>query len=178
VIASHEGNQCFAFDLLRGSPGLALDPIESFFLPMRRFTGQGLVRRVAAAEALSVAQDTGLLYDGMGTWLPLVAQTRPRYAPCAQLTTPALEGDEPDRAWHRLVIDGCVPPGSALRVETRAADRPADLADQPFRREPAPMLRPDGSELPWILDGPGAATDAALGRGSWELLVQRARGRY
>ncbi|HEV8474657.1 MAG TPA: phage tail protein [Methylomirabilota bacterium] len=177
VVASHEGNQCFAFDLLRDRPALALDPIETF-LPMRRFAGRGLVRRVVAAEALTVAQDTGLLYDGMGTWLPLVAQTRPRFAPWAQLTTPPLDGDEPGRQWHRLVIDGCVPPGTAVGVETRAADDPDELVDQSFEHEPAPMLRPGGSELPWILDGPGAHVDAALGKGSWELLFQRARGRY
>ena len=40
------------------------------------------------------------------------------------------------------------------------------------------MLRPDGSELPWLLEGPGAVTDAAQGEGSWELLFQRATGRF
>lgn len=177
VIASHEGNQCFAFDLLRGSPALALDPIDSF-LPLRRFGGKGLVPRVAKAADLQVAQDTGLLYDGAGTWLPLVAQQRPRFEATATLTTPPLDSGVPDCTWHRLVIDGCIPPGCSVKIETRAADSVAALADQRFVAEPGPMLRPNGSELPWLLDGPGAHTDAAAGKGSWELLFQRARGRY
>jgi phage tail-like protein len=177
VIASHEGNQCFAFDLLRASPPLALDPVESF-LPMRRFGGLGLVRRVAAAEVPSVPQDTGLLYDGVGAWLPLVAQTRPRFAAWARLITPPLDGDEAGRTWHRLVIDGCLPPGSAVEVESRAADDLDGLADQPFRGEPAPILRSGGAELPWLLEGPGARAEGEGGVGSWELLFQRARGRW
>lgn len=177
VIASHEGNQCFAFDLLIGRASLALDPIESF-LPMRRFTGKGLVRRAADAATLRIAEDTGLLYDGMATWLPLVAQTRPRYEPHAELETPLFDSGEPACAWHRLVIDGCVPPGCELRVATRAADSESVLADSAYLGEPRPMLRPDGAELPWLLDGPGVQTDPARGRGCWELLFQRARGRY
>lgn len=177
VLASHEGNECFAFDLLRGSPALALDPIDSF-LPMRRFGGKGLVRRAASVAELQVAQDSGLLYDSLGSWVPLVAQLRPRFAARAQLTTPALDSDVPDCTWHRLVIDGCVPAGCTLGIETRAGASHAALADAQFVAEPAPMLRTGGAELPWLLDGPGAHTDTAAGRGAWELLFQRAQGRY
>lgn len=175
AVAAHEGNQCFVFDLLRGSPALGLDPVESF-LPMRRFSGAGLVRRAADVGALSVSEDSGLLYDAVGSWLPLVAQTRPRYERRAELQTPALDSGEPACVWHRLVIDGCLPPGCTLSVETRAADDRDELADQPYQAEPAPMLRPDGAELPWLLDG--VATDPARGKGCWELLFQQTRGRW
>ena len=173
VVASHEGNQCIAFDLYRGSPGLVLDPVERF-LPMRRFGGKGLVR----AGVPSVPGDTGLLYDSLGTWLPLVEQRRPRFAPMAMLTTPVFDSLEPACVWHRMVLDGCIPGGCQVRVETRAADQKDELALLPFNAEPLPILRPDGSELPWLLDGPGATTDPARGTGCWELLFQRARGQF
>lgn len=176
VIASHEGNECFAFDLLRGSPALALDPIDSF-LPMRRFDGRGLARR-SADPAPRVPQDTGLVYGALGTWLPLVAQERRRFVAGAALTTPLLDSAVPGCTWHRLVIDGCVPPGCTLGIETRAGDNPAALEDAAFMAEPHPMLRPDGSELPWLRQGHGVHADPAAGAGAWELLFQRAQGRY
>lgn len=175
VIVAADGNQCYAFDLLRGSPGFALDPIDSF-LPMRRFNGLGLVQRAATAAEITVVQDTGLMYGSTGAWLPLVSQSRPRYVSSATFSTPPLDSDVPDCCWHRLVLDGCIPAGCGVSVETRAADDKAALADQRYLPEPAPMLRPDGPELPWLRTG--AATDLAAGKGSWELLFQHARGRY
>lgn len=175
VIASGEGNQSFAFDLLREAGGLRLQPLRTF-LPMRRFGGKGLVRR-RPDDPARLPEDTGLRYDGLGTWLPLVAEKRPRHAHTGTLETPAFDGGQPACAWHRVVFDGCVPPGSAVRIASRAADDEEQLADAPWQDEPLPMLRPDGSELPWVQDGPAARTDAALGRGAWELLLQRARGR-
>jgi phage tail-like protein len=176
VIAAQDGNQCLAFDLLRDAGGLRLQPLR-LFLPMRRFASKGLVRRRPDGGS-RLAEDTGLLYDGLGTWLPLVAEKRPRYGHEAALQTPPLDGAEPACVWHRVLFDGCVPPGSHVRIESRAADSLQALADQPYRAEPEPVLRPDGSELPWLLEGPTVRTDAALGRGAWELLLQRAHGRY
>ena len=63
-------------------------------------------------------------------------------------------------------------------METRAAEQEDELARMTFQTEPVPVLRPDGAELPWLLDGPGAATDPARGIGCWELLFQRACGRF
>lgn len=181
VIASQEGNQAYAFDLLREGGGLQPVPQRSF-LPMRRFGSRGLVRRLPDDPA-RLPEDTGLRYDGLGTWLPLVAEKRPRYAGHAVLETSldarfCLDSGEPACTWHRIVFDGCVPPGSHVRIASRAADSVALLQDAPWHDEPLPLLRPDGSELPWIQDGPAAHTDAAQGHGAWELLLQRARGRY
>ncbi|MEL4178318.1 phage tail protein [Roseateles sp. PN1] len=181
LIAAADGNQCFAFDLWVGqSPSLLLDPVE-LFLPMRRFGGTGLVRRAATFADITVSQDSGLMYaSAVGTqdaWLPLVAQSRPRYAPEAAFNTPALDGDVPDCPWHRLIIDASIPPGCTLSIESRAADSLAALPDQRWRREPAPTLRAEGPELPWLLDA-APRTDVAAGKGSWELLFQQARGRF
>lgn len=62
VIASHEGNQCFAFDLLRGSPALTLEPIDSF-LPMRRsaasaWCGASRARRTSRSRRTPVSCTT------------------------------------------------------------------------------------------------------------------------
>ncbi|MGO4780801.1 hypothetical protein AB4084_35515, partial [Lysobacter sp. 2RAB21] len=45
-------------------------------------------------------------------------------------------------------------------------------------REPAPRLRGDGPELPWLRREAARATRREAGAGTWELLLQRARGRY
>lgn len=181
VIASQEGNQAYAFDLVREGEGLRLVP-QRDFLPMRRFGSRGLVRR-RPDDPARLPEDTGLRYDGLGTWLPLVAEKRPRYAAHATLETSlaarhCLDSGEPACTWHRIVFDGCVPPGSHVRIASRAADSLELLQDAPWHDEPLPMLRPEGSELPWIQDGPAAHTDAAQGHGAWELLLQQARGRY
>ncbi|HVF43550.1 MAG TPA: phage tail protein, partial [Pyrinomonadaceae bacterium] len=110
-------------------------------------------------------------------------------------------GREPDCVWHRLLLDACVPPETSVRVSTRAADELAELAGAAWLPEPRPYLRGDGSELPFVRRESGAGpqanasgatagstgveaskslTDKArkAGRGTWELLFQRARGRY
>jgi phage tail-like protein len=176
IIAADDGNQCFAFDLLRDAGGLTLQPQDECY-PMRRFGGQGLVRRTCSVDALWASQDTGVLYDASGTWVPLVAQRRPRFAPYAVLETFPLDSDQPHCVWHRLMIDGSVPPGSRLRIETRAADDLDALSSASYRAEPQPILRAQGSELPYLRGVP-TSTDATRGRGTWKLLFQAARGRY
>ena len=123
VVVSHEGNQCIAFDLSRSAAGLKLDPVESF-LPLRRFGGLGLVPMGSAR----VTGDTGLLYDSLATWVPLVAQRRPRFAPRARLQTPVFDGREPNCVWHRLVIDGCI--SAVVRCSWKRA-RPSRKTSSP-----------------------------------------------
>jgi phage tail-like protein len=173
IVVDSGGNQALAFDLVRTASSLQLVP-DASFLPMKRYGGLDLVTTGRA----SVAGDTGALYESQGRWLPLVAQRRPRYQPVGTLLTPAFDGQDPGCTWHRLLLDACIPPGCLLRVASRCADEPALLEGLPWQDEPLPVLRPDGSELPWLMNAPGALTDAAQGHGSWELLFQRARGRW
>lgn len=177
VVVSHEGNQAIAFDLVHDAaaspPALVLDPVEGF-LPLRRYGGQRLVR----AGLPSVQGDTGLRYQSVGAWLPLMEQRRPRYQPQAALITPPLDGLEAALVWHRLLIDACIPAGCSVHIASRCADETTLLPQLPFTPQPTPLLRPDGSELPWLLDGPGANTDATRGTGCWELLLQQVRGRW
>jgi len=173
VVLSDEGNQAVEFALDRRGGGLALEPLR-VYLPLRRYGGLSLVN----GGRVAVSGDTGVLYESQGRWLPLVEQRRPRYQAAATLLTETFDGRDPGCTWHRLVLDGCIPPGAWVRVASRCADDALQLEGLPFDDEPLPVLRPDGSELPWLIEGPGSETDAAQGHGSWELLFQRARGRY
>lgn len=177
VVVSDEGNQAFIFEVLRASGSLQLAALPDF-LPLRRFSGM----RLASRGAARVEGDTGLLYrsqDGQqDRWLPLVQQRRLKHAERASLITPAFNGQEAACVWHRVMLDAQVPRGCRLRVASRCSDDPAVLDDLPFVDEPTPVLRPDGSELPWLLDAPGAVTDGARGLGTWELLLQACQGQW
>jgi len=160
-VATLEGNQVFAYELTdkgQGAIGVAL--VIDFF-PMRLFGGKALI-----------ASPPFVYYDFFENWIPLTAQRRPRYAASAALVTPRLDGREPGCVWHRLMLDACIPSEAAVRVRSRAADELRDLELTRWQVEPDPYLRRDGSELPY------APARRSERDGTWELLFQRARGRY
>lgn len=161
-MVSAEGNQTFAMSLAVDDVGLALRA-ERDFLPMRRFAGKGLA-----------AGGGKVFYDFGRTWVPLVAQPTSRYVREASLESPVLDSKIPDCVWHRVLLDACLPPGAAIAVASRAAESREALALAPWREEPTPYLRSNGRELPWTQ----AAATADPGAGTWELLFQRAQGRY
>lgn len=160
-VAAADGNQCFAFDLTAGDDGISLTVSHAFY-PMRRFGGKGLA-----------AGGGKLFYDFAATWIPLVEQRMSRYARSAQIVTTAFDGEEPDCVWHRLMLDGCLPSGTDVAIESRAANDLATLSGIPWQAEPPLYRRGDGSELAW--PAPMPATD---GPGTFELLFQNARGKY
>jgi phage tail-like protein len=173
--AAEDGNQVFAFAVHYGEEQFELEPLPDY-LPMRKFGGKGLV-----------AGGTRLFYDFGGGWIPLVEQKRPRFLQEATLYTPigpdtdvadddesaprAFDGREPDCVWHRLMLDACLPPETEVLVESRAANDERELAGAEWRPEPRPYLR-GSAELPF------ARRPSAEGAGTWELLFQKARGRY
>ncbi|MFN2599493.1 MAG: phage tail protein [Pyrinomonadaceae bacterium] len=187
VVAS-DGNQSYSFTLIwRGVEQIELEP-EPVYLPMRLFGGKALV-----------ASGEGAHYDFAERWLELVEQHRPRYVEEAALLTPArspqakssssddgaprlvFDGQEPDCIWHRLTLDACIPAGASVRVFSRAANDEGDLLIARWDEEPTPYLRADGSELPYVAryeKREDAAKARAKGEGTWELLFQRARGRF
>jgi phage tail-like protein len=193
-IAAADGNQAFAFNLFLENDQLRMEPILQY-LPMRLFGGKGLV-----------SADTQPYYDFGGRWIPLIEQRRPRYVESGTLVTPsgeprrAFDGSQPDCVWHRLIMDACIPPETEVRVWSRAANREQDLALAQWHPEPPLYLRSDGSELPFLRstsaggNGGGQSKTASVqygeilkepaihgsgeGNGAWELLLQRARGRY
>jgi phage tail-like protein len=181
-IASADGDQAYAFRLSwRGHNQIRLEP-EAIYLPMRLFGGKGLV-----------SAGTGAHYDFGDRFIQLVEQRRPRYVEAATLLTPVksqgahepdrvFDGGEPDCVWHRLMLDACIPAGTSVEVWSRAANDEDDLLIASWDKEPTLRLRADGSELPFVgrLDrrSDAATKERAKGDGTWELLFQRARGRY
>jgi phage tail-like protein len=179
VVAASEGNQAYAFTIAQTpNEQLTLEPLPEY-LPMRLFGGKALV--AAGGEAY---------YDFGDGWIPLTAQRRPRYSERAVFETPldpnpparpgrgpsvrpAFDGRQPNCVWHRLLLDACIPPETSMTVWSRAANEQRDLPAAAWQREPAPYQRGDGSEQPFARKPPAAA-----GRGTWEFLFQRARGRY
>ena len=183
-VASAEGNQSFGFRLVATPSALQVEAVPRY-LPMRRFAGKALVS--GGGEAY---------YDQDDGWLMLTELPRPRYAQAGTLVVggEAFDAKAPQIRWHRLFIDGCIPPGDALLIESRAADDPLELQRLPWRAEPAPYLRranrhalpsaepratvlADEGERPFHRPFSGAAL-AQQGVGTWELLFQQAVGRY
>jgi len=167
--ATVDGNQVFAFSVSGEAEQLSIKPVEEYF-PMRLFGGRGLV-----------AADFGAYYDFRELWLPLVRQGRPRYVTEATLETPVLDGKEPDCIWHRLLIDACIPVDAEIGIETRAANNERDLQRSAWQQEPPVYLRTNGSELPFLSSAARTEPETRnIGTldGTWELLFQRARGRF
>lgn len=162
-VASSEGNQSFAFNVCRRNGQLVLIPVAEFF-PMRLFGGKGIV-----------AAGNNAWYDFSNRWVPLIRQCRPRFESEAMLLTQPFDGYEPDCVWHRLLLDANIPPDTKVLIRSRAANDLIDLEVAAWQREPAPYLRSDGPELPFL---PRRSATPAIGEGTWELLFQRARGRF
>jgi phage tail-like protein len=168
-LVAADGNQSYAFRLCLRDQQIELQPLAEY-LPMRLFGGKGLV-----------GADNAAYYDFAETWIPLVRQNRPRYVSEATLETPNFDGREPDCVWHRLMLDACIPPETKVEVWSRAANDESSLATAPWQIEPPVYLRVDGGELPFlrpIWSGNGTSSQNPDGDGTWELLFQRASGRY
>ncbi|MGO1068733.1 phage tail protein [Lysobacter sp. CA199] len=180
-VASQIGNQVHAFEVLDDDDGFALRaPAELY--PLRRYGGRALL-------ALG-----GMAYYDSGPdqprWTPVVQQHQHRYAAQAVLITPAFDSEELGTVWDKLLFDGGVPPDTEVIVDSRAGDeldgwfagetQPAHDAQVigEWLREPSPRLRRDGPELPWLRREAARRTRREAGAGTWELLLQRARGRY
>jgi phage tail-like protein len=169
-VTADDGNQTYAFSLCQRDRSLEWQPVDEY-LPMRLFGGKGLV-----------AAGTDAYYDFTEKWIPVVAQRVPRYVDEATLTTPPLDGLEPDCVWHRLLFDACIPPETRVEIWSRAANELIDLELTAWQQEPGLHLRGEGSELPFIprhrvLNEQGQSR-VADGDGTWEFLFQRARGRF
>jgi len=164
VVTEH-GNQSFVFDLTITGKSLEIKRRPSY-LPMRRFSGKGLV--AAAGE---------VYYDFAERWLPLTQQFRPRYNKRATLSGIILDGKSHDCVWHRLCQDAYIPDNTEVIIASRAANQREDLKEQKWQKEPAPYLRHEGSELPFHRPF-GDTASSQDGIGTWELLFQNAKGRF
>lgn len=164
-VVGADGNQAYALSLVGDADGITADLVPEY-VPLRHFSGKGLVE----AEGQ-------VYYDKGERWLPLTAQRRPRYVDRGRVQSAPFDSEVAACTWHRLFLDACIPADTTVRVESRASDHIDQLPDQPWQPEPELYRRDTGAEIPYYEPFPSSENGPDR-RGTWELLLQRARGRY
>ncbi len=180
AVVSDRGAEAYAHRLELNRNTGALDHVfVADNYPLHKFEGRALV----------VGPDGAASYDSSpdARWVPLAKDPRAHYSESGRVHLPpvgvgtplpgggwAYDGKEPGCVWHRIVLDACIPPRTAVRLESRAADDPAELPSTPWQAEPLPYARSIGSEIPFQRPADGSEGTFR----SWETLFQRARGRY
>ncbi|HXT20839.1 MAG TPA: hypothetical protein VN923_08825, partial [Thermoanaerobaculia bacterium] len=184
-IVTSGGNQARAYTVQDSPTDFILGTATELF-PLRRFGGRALI-----AIRCDAYYDSGI---ETLTWAPIVEQPRALFEPTALFVTPVFDSGEVGTTWDRVHVDACLPPDTAIEVRSRAGDERADLLDGAgspssseveapqvvgtWLPEPLPHLRSTGSELPWLRAEAARPTRREAGVGTWELLLQNARGRY
>jgi phage tail-like protein len=180
-IATRQGNQASAYRIGDSPDTFVLEGVTELF-PLRRYFGRALV-----AIRDRAYYDSGL---EVLVWAPIVQQPRALFGKDAVFVTPPFDSADVGTTWDRVLFDACLPPDTAIEVMSRAGDERADLVggvDSPggdapqvigtWLPEPRPHLRPD-AELPWLRHEAARPARRERGVGTWELLLQNARGRY
>ncbi len=180
-ISSGIGNQVHAFEVIDTAEIFMLQ-VSAELYPLRRHGGRALIR--LRGDAYYDNGSAGL------KWLPVVQQPRQRFAARAEFVTPVFDSTELGTTWDKVLLDACIPPDTEVEIDSRCGDdsndafgdaaspaAPAQLIAS-WLPEPSPRLRGNGSELPWLRHEATRATHQAAGAGTWELLLQRAQGRY
>ena len=167
-----QGDQALRFDLrsdmylAEGTADLALNvTLNADYIPLRRFGGRALV-----------AYESTIFYDLDESWQALARHPRRRRQSTGRFNSGVFDSGAPGTAWHRCLLDGCIPPGTTVSIGIRAADDRDALVAMPFDVLPTPYQRGDGAEVPFWSPYPDA--DPARATGTWETLVQAARGRF
>jgi phage tail-like protein len=181
-IATTRGNQARAYAVTDSPASFELQGATELF-PLRLYGGRALLSIRGAAS-----YDSGIAAPA---WTPIVHQPRARFGQVAELVTPVFDSRDLGTTWDRLLLDGCVPPDATIEIHSRAGDERADLLDGSaspgvdtpqvlgaWLPEPRPHLRASGPELPWLRAEAAPATRRDAGVGTWEVLLQNARGRY
>lgn len=180
-IATVQGNQARAFVVTDSPASFELSAATELF-PLRLYGGRALLAIRGAAH-----YDSG---TPVPAWTPIVHQPRARFGQLAELVTPVFDSGDLGTTWDRVLLDGCIPPDAVVEIHSRAGDERAllDGGDSPgvdtpqvmgaWLPEPRPHLRANGPELPWLRAEAAVATRRDAGVGTWETLLQNARGRY
>ena len=134
----------------------------------------GIFSRCGFSAAKVLRGHDKVYFDFGERWLPLVKQNRPRFITDAYLETPILDGKQPNCIWHRLMLDGCLPPETKIEIYSRTADDKKKFKFADWQKEPDLYLRGNGSELPFA----GNAVSKEKGKGTWEFLFQNAKNRF
>ncbi|KAA3657061.1 MAG: hypothetical protein DWQ10_14095, partial [Calditrichaeota bacterium] len=157
------GNQAFAFTLTSDPTSWELRLQEDRYHPIQLYSGKALI------TVLGV-----VYYDSGDNWRNLKSQYRPRFERKAEITLEPMNSHIFDCTWHRLLLEGCIPAETSVRIETRAANVEQQLDYLPWHKEPDLYLRHTGNEFPFQKSTPNKHT----GSGTWELLFQAAKGQF
>ena len=145
----------------RDCPVLELDTHPQTGVRSARLVLERFPRRETGSPRLVTNVEGRVYYQalGRGTGAPrprlLSALPRPELPTAAQVTLrlgargEGLDSGQPDTAWHRLYIDGCIPPGCRLTLFAKAYNDPGTRAALPYAEQPPPLWSPLGSELPF-----------------------------
>lgn len=175
LLLSASGDQAFRFKAAESEsePGDWSFTLQRDFIPLRRYQAGGLAS-LARGQVLHRFASARIFYAGADRWLPLLTLPRPRCEREGSLLGPVWDSTTPGCVWHRIALDARRPPGSSLRLQSRAAERPQDLTLQPWRDEPELQAHPGGSELPWREPAATACREVQ----TLTCLLQSATGRY
>jgi phage tail-like protein len=166
------GNRARKVELVRRN-GIWQAVPEPDTLPLRRFGGRALVPILGVTH-----YDSGV---GEPLWVPVVERPHRAFASGASFVTPIRDSGEPQCEWDRIRLDACIPPGTSVRVEARAADSESSLAGTTaagWIEQPALYFCAAGVELPGKRAIAVPVSDARAGRGCWEVLLQGVTGRF
>ena len=173
LLLAASGDQAFRFAASVPEGGGWQFELQRDFIPLRRYQAGGLAS-LGAGQVLHRFPSARVFYAGADRWLPLLTLPRPRCEREAELLGPVWDSDTPACVWHRVALDARRPPGSALLLQSRAADSPEALALQPWQDEPALLPHPGGPELPWREPAATACAEVQ----TLTCLLQAATGRY
>ena len=169
LVLAASGDQAFRFKSL----GEGQFELQREFIPLRGYQAGGLAS-LATGQVLHRFSKARAFYAAGGRWLPLLTLPRPRCERDGELIGPVWDSATPGCVWHRVALDARRPPGSALTLQSRAADTEDGLKLQPWRDEPELLPHPAGSELAWREPPLGACKEFQ----TLTCLLQAATGRY
>lgn len=173
LVLAASGDQAFRFAASQSDTGAWSFELQRDFIPLRRYQAGGLAS-LAPGQVLHRFPSARAFYAGADRWLPLLTLPRPRCEREGSLVGPVWDSATPGCIWHRVALDARRPPGSALKLQSRAADTPEGLALLPWRDEPDLLPHPAGPELPWR-EPPATACKEVQ---TLTCLLQAATGRY
>ncbi|RTL46556.1 MAG: hypothetical protein EKK53_03620 [Burkholderiales bacterium] len=173
LLLAASGDQAFRFAASVSAGGDWQFELQREFIPLRRYQAGGLAS-LAPGQVLHRFPAARVFYAGMDRWLPLLTLPRPRCEREGELLSPVWDSATTACVWHRVALDARRPPGTALRLQSRAADSAEALSRQPWQDEPALLPHPGGPELPWREPTATACTELQ----TLTCLLQAATGRY
>lgn len=141
---------------------------------------QAVARFVSSADDVlryqtEVAEDSTAISAGFVIQpRELHALQRPHYYSAAVATlTETLDSGQPDTVWHRIYLEGCIPPGCKCVLYAKAFNKPEERSRTAFIRQPDWLWCSHRSDRPF---GKGLVNAIPNKQGLFELLLQRNAG--